>query len=140
MFSFTDLTTKNSDFVWPNNYWYQSSTYSYTISTLESNKIAFNYDVEETEKAYVITAELPGVKKDDVNVKIYDKKLTITGEKVKDKTKKVIEGRCYGKFESTITLKENVIEDEITAEMENGILTIEIPKANVKKEVTIKIK
>lgn len=121
------------DFVWPNDY-------SYTISTLESNKIAFNYDVEETEKAYVITAELPGVKKDDVNVKIYDKKLTIVGEKVKDKTKKVIEGRCYGKFESIITLKENVIEDEITAEMENGILTIEIPKVNVKKEVTIKIK
>ena len=95
-------------------------------------------NTREDEKAYVVEADLPGVKKEDIKVNIDPEKrtLTISGErKFKEETKKEdyykIES-SYGKFMRTFSLPENVDAEHIDAKTEDGVLTITLPK--VKKE------
>ena len=101
-------------------------------------------DISETDDAFVVKAELPGVEKDDVSVKIEDGVLTIKGEKkseIEDEQKHRIE--CtYGSFVRSFTLPQATKSDSIKAEYKNGILNLVIPKSEeVKpKEIEIKIK
>ena len=101
-------------------------------------------DISETEDAFVIKAELPGVDKDDVSVKIENGILTIRGEKkaeTEDKKNHRIE--CtYGSFVRSFTLPQTTKSDSIKAEYKNGILNLTIPKSEeVKpKEIEVKIK
>ena len=100
-------------------------------------------DLSETENGYEVKAELPGMKKEDINVELKDHVLTLTGEKKheeKDEKKNYhrIE-RTYGKFQRSFRLPTEVKNDEIKARYRNGVLTIDIPKAEeVKpKEITV---
>ncbi len=101
-------------------------------------------DISETDDAFIVKAELPGVEKDDVSVKIEDGVLTIKGEKkseIEDEQKHRIE--CtYGSFVRSFTLPQATKSDSIKAEYKNGILNLTIPKSEeVKpKEIEIKIK
>lgn len=101
-------------------------------------------DISETDDAFIVKAELPGVEKDDVSVKIEDGVLTIKGEKkseIEDEQKHRIE--CtYGSFVRSFTLPQATKADSIKAEYKNGILNLTIPKSEeVKpKEIEIKIK
>ncbi len=101
-------------------------------------------DISETDDAFIVKAELPGVEKDDVSVKIEDGVLTIKGEKkseMEDEQKHRIE--CtYGSFVRSFTLPQATNSDSIKAEYKNGILNLTIPKSEeVKpKEIEIKIK
>ena len=101
-------------------------------------------DISETDDAFVVKAELPGVDKDDVSVKIENGILTIRGEKkteIEDKKKHRIE--CtYGSFVRSFTLPQATKSDSIEAEYKNGILNLTIPKSEeVKpKEIEVKIK
>jgi len=101
-------------------------------------------DISETDDAFIVKAELPGVEKNDVSVKIEDGVLTIKGEKkseIEDEQKHRIE--CtYGSFVRSFTLPQATKSDSIKAEYKNGILNLTIPKSEeVKpKEIEIKIK
>ena len=101
-------------------------------------------DISETEDAFVVKAELPGVDKDDVNVKIENGILTIRGEKkTKAEDKKNHRIECtYGSFVRSFTLPQTTKSDSIEAEYKNGILNLTIPKSEeVKpKEIEVKIK
>ena len=97
-------------------------------------------NVVEDEESYKIVAEMPGLNKNDITITIQDGNLEIKGE-VKEEKKEEKEGnlvrreyhsssyyRCFG-------LPENIIEDAIDANLENGVLNIKIPKVEpVKKE------
>ncbi|OQX55599.1 MAG: hypothetical protein B5M53_04045 [Candidatus Cloacimonas sp. 4484_209] len=103
-------------------------------------------DVEESKDNIKVTAELPGMKKDDIKLTISDGQLVIQGERKfekeeKDKTYHRIE-RSYGKFRRVISLPTEVVEDKAKASYENGILTVTIPKSEkVKpKEIGITVK
>ncbi|MGV9531610.1 Hsp20/alpha crystallin family protein [Streptomyces cellulosae] len=88
-------------------------------------------DVEDTEDAYVMELELPGVKKDDVTVEVTDGELDIHGE-VKDKERKGVlrrQTRRIGRFSYRTTLPQNADTDKITADLAHGILTVRVPKA-----------
>ncbi len=93
----------------------------------------------ETSDAYYIEIDLPGVKKEDIEIDVKDNVLTVSGErKVKDEMKEEnyykIESR-YGKFVRSFTLPKNANIDKISANSENGVLEIKIPKLEaVKKE------
>jgi HSP20 family protein len=90
-------------------------------------------DVIETDDAIVITAELPGVKDDDVHITVQNGVLKISGERhleheVSEDRFYRLE-RSYGGFERTFALPQGVSEDDITAGVAYGVLKITIPKS-----------
>ena len=87
-------------------------------------------DVVESEKAYEITAELPGMDEKDIEVKVTDGSLTIKGEKQEEKEEKdyYLRERHYGSFERSFELPESVEPDKIEASFKKGVLTVTLPK------------
>ncbi|MFX0541465.1 Hsp20/alpha crystallin family protein [Roseovarius sp. S4756] len=103
-------------------------------------------DLTETEKAYKITAELPGMDPEAVHVKTSNGALVISGEK-SEETKEEdashhLSERRWGSFQRSIRLPENVDYGKIDAQFSKGVLTIDVPKsqAALESEKTIKIK
>ena len=88
-------------------------------------------DLKEDEKAYRIEAELPGMEEKDVEVTLTNNVLTIRGEKrsEQDDAKQRYSERYYGQFERRITLDADVEPDKVQAKFKNGVLKIEVPKA-----------
>ena len=89
-------------------------------------------DVVETQDAYVITAELPGVKDEDIEITVQNGVLRISGERrledeVQEDRYYRLE-RTYGGFERSFALPPGVSEDEITAGVAYGVLKITVPK------------
>ena len=92
-------------------------------------------DVSETEGEYLIKAELPEVRKEDVNITLQDGVLTLTGERKQEKRtddEKVhrVE-RFYGSFARRFALPDNVDETGIRAESKDGVVLIHLPKQKV---------
>lgn len=101
-------------------------------------------DIEETENEFVIKAELPGMKKEDIKISLSGDILAISGEKKKEveekgKTYYRME-RSYGKFQRNITLPAEVEMDKAKASYKNGILTLNLPKSEISKPREIPIK
>lgn len=90
-------------------------------------------DVSETEKAYAITAELPGVDEKNIEVNVQDGVLTIKGEKREEKEEKsknrYLSERSYGSFQRMFGLPKGTDESKVDASFHNGVLTVSIPKA-----------
>ena len=87
-------------------------------------------DVHQDEQKVEITAELPGVKQEDIDLSVEDGVLTLRGEKKstrKDEQNGYSE-RSYGSFERRLTLPANIDEDACTADFKDGVLTITLPK------------
>jgi len=102
-------------------------------------------DVYEDKDDYKITADLPGIKKEDVKISVSNGKLSISGErKQKEETKEAkyhrIE-RTFGKYYRSFTLPKEIKEDKIKAAFKDGQITVTIPKTeDVKpKEIAIKV-
>ncbi|CAI9779080.1 unnamed protein product [Fraxinus pennsylvanica] len=92
---------------------------------------------KETPETYMFRTDLPGFKKEEVEVQVEDCKIVkISGEKKAEKEERhdhwqhVESGRC--KFMSTFTLPENCRGDQVKSSMVNGVLTITVPKRDVK--------
>jgi HSP20 family protein len=101
-------------------------------------------DIEETEREYLVKAELPEVKKEEVKVAIEDGVLSIVGERRREKEEKGrkvhrIE-RSYGKFTRTFAVPRDVDEKKVAAEFKDGLLTVRIPKTEAVKPRTIEVK
>jgi HSP20 family protein len=100
-------------------------------------------DVEETEEGYEVKAELPGMKKEDIHILLEDGVLVLKGEKKQEsETKKKnfhkIE-RSYGRFERSFRLPDNAKSDGIRAKVDNGVLSIFIPKSEEAKPKEIQV-
>jgi len=101
-------------------------------------------DISETDKEYLIRAELPAVKKEDVKVTMDGDAITISGERTQNKEDKNekyhrVES-FYGSFTRTFTLPEDVDSKNIKCESTDGVLTIHLPKTQVQKAKPIEIK
>lgn len=103
-------------------------------------------DVAEDDKAVTLTAELPGMKEEDVEVVLRDDMLTVKGEKKSEREEKEenyhLTERRYGAFERTFRLPESADIDNIKAAIDDGVLTVTVPKkaeAAAKTEKKIKI-
>lgn len=100
-------------------------------------------DVREDEEAFVFTADLPGLTRDDVDVTFEDKVLTISGERsFEEKEEKGQYRRLerrYGKFTRSFSLPGQVNAEKVTGSFENGVLTVRVPKAEAAKARKITI-
>src|SRR5271169_1312996 len=103
-------------------------------------------DIADTEKAYEITAELPGMDEKNVEVKFSSGVLTIKGEKREEKEEKKkdyhLSERRYGSFERRFQIPEGVDSDKIEATFKKGLLTVMLPKTaaaqTAEKKIAIK--
>ncbi|XP_021894587.1 17.3 kDa class I heat shock protein-like [Carica papaya] len=113
---------------------FPSSSLAHENSAFVSTRV----DWKETPEAHVFRADLPGMKKEEVKVEIEENNvLQISGERHVEKEDKNdtwhrVE-RSSGKFSRRFRLPENVKMDRVKASMENGVLTVTVPKAEVKK-------
>lgn len=100
-------------------------------------------DIYESENALVLSAEIPGLDEKDVEIKVENNTLSISGERKFEKETKEenyhrIE-RAYGSFQRSFTLPNYIDQDKIKAEHENGILKITMPKKKELKPKKIKV-
>ena len=120
------------------NHWLDSLSVDTPINFYnKSTSWVPQFEVREIDDSYQIFAELPGMNKKNINIEVIDGNLTISGEKSNsDKDKKNYSEISYGKFNRNFNLPEDVLSDEVSAKMKDGILAIYIPKMEqVKPEV-----
>jgi HSP20 family protein len=99
-------------------------------------------DVEETEDAYVLEAEVPGVKREDVNIEVSGNELAITGE-IKEREREGIlrrRTRRVGQFEFRVSLPGEVNPEGVDAKLNDGVLTVRVPKAERAQRRRIEVK
>ncbi|MFD6227451.1 Hsp20/alpha crystallin family protein [Streptomyces sp. NPDC060232] len=98
-------------------------------------------DMHETDDAYVVEAEIPGVKNEDIDVEIGDRELCITGEYKEREREGVLRRttRRTGRFEYRALLPAEVKAEDVTATMSDGVLTVTVPKAEAGKPRHIEI-
>jgi HSP20 family protein len=98
---------------------------------LTTGLASFNADIRETDKEYLIDAEMPGLTKDDIKLSIEDDVLTVSAEKkeetAEEKGAYIRRERRFGSFTRSFRV-ENVKKDAINAKFENGVLKIRLPK------------
>ena len=101
-------------------------------------------NISETDKEYLIKAELPEVSKDDIEVKANEGVITIRGERRMEKTsddeKQHRVESFYGSFSRSFSLPADVDESAITAESKDGVLKVHLPKIEVVEPEAIEIK
>ena len=96
-------------------------------------------DVREADSSYEVSVDLPGFKKDEINVKLENGYLTISASKGLDKDEKTKEGkyirqeRYAGAMSRSFYVGEDVKQEDVKAKYENGILKLSIPKTPEKK-------
>ena len=100
-------------------------------------------DVAETDDAYVVTAELPGAKPEDVTVELHEGVLTLRGEKRSERDEhrehaRYVE-RTFGSFSRSFSLPPNADPEKVDAAFKEGVLTLRIPKREEAKPRTINI-
>lgn len=113
-------------------------------SELDTNALQIRVDVEENDKSYTVHADMPGVKKEDINVRIDGNIVQIDAEtkhekEVKEKGKVLRSERYFGSISRTFSLNQDVDEAKAIAKYENGVLNLELPKkeATASKRLTV---
>mgnify|MGYP003384105550 CR=1 FL=1 len=102
------------------------------LETPESGFFSPRVDIKELDNCYEITAELPGVKKNDIHVTLEDGVLSISAEtcseeKEEDKGRVIRQERRYGKYLRSFTLGNNIHEEDISADFTDGVLKLKAP-------------
>jgi HSP20 family protein len=101
-------------------------------------------DITEDEKEYVIKAELPDVKKEDIKLTVEDNVMTISGERKYEKEEKGKKyhrvERAYGSFMRSFTLPEAADGSKVSAEYKDGVLNVRLPKSEKAKPKSIEVK
>lgn len=100
-------------------------------------------DVHEDKDSFVIRTELPGLKREDIEVSLQDGALIISGERKEEKVEADVEvhrqERYYGKFQRALTLPEPVAADKVKADYKDGVLTVTLPKTEEAKPKKIDV-
>jgi HSP20 family protein len=99
----------------------------------DAQPLQIKVDVEENDKAYTVKAEVPGVKKEDINVQIEGNQVSITAESkqekdVKENGKVIRSERYYGSLYRSFSLGQDVDQASATAKYADGILQLTLPK------------
>lgn len=108
-----------------------------------ASSIQPSIDVDETEQAYTVTAELPGIAEQDVELNLADNALTISGEKRSERNEEQggrrYSERTFGRFSRTIPFPSEVDADRVEAAYRHGVLTVTLPKNEKARDKSRKI-
>ena len=99
-------------------------------------------DVYEDKENFVVKAELPGMKKEDIDVSLHDGSLSISGERNEEKVENgevYRSERYFGRFQRTVALPASVNAAQIKAQYKDGVLTVTLPKAEEAKPKQIDV-
>jgi HSP20 family protein len=99
-------------------------------------------DLSETDDAYIVTVDVPGVHKDQIDVQVQDRQLTVTGEIPEPQDndgRRHRRSRRTGRFELHTYLPGDVSADAVRGELADGVLTVTVPKAETSKPRKIEI-
>ena len=115
------------------------------FTILKSPSIEFpRMDIKEDEKEYSITAEVPGYTKEDVNIEVNNGMLIISSEHKEEKEEKekdyIYKERSERSFSRAIGVPDNIKAEEVNATLDNGLLTLHIPKKELPAPRKIEIK
>lgn len=109
----------------------------------EADYLAPPCEIVDQEKAYAISLDIPGFRKDQIEIEVKDRRLHVSGQRDEVKraeTETVLrQERRFGKFNRIFTLPDNIQEEGILAKFENGVLNITLPKTekSQSRKVTI---
>lgn len=101
-------------------------------------------DISENDQEFIVKAEVPGCKAEDIDISIHGNILTVTGEKKQEKEENE-EGlyhveRSYGTFRRDVSLASDVDPSKVEAKCKDGLLNIKLPKTETSKSSKIKVK
>jgi HSP20 family protein len=98
-------------------------------------------DLEETEDAYLLEVELPGVAREDIEVEVKSRRVTITGERKERERTGVLRHRTrsVGQFFYEAVVPGDVDDEQVSASLDDGVLTVTIPKAERERTHTRKV-
>ena len=110
--------------------------FGFSIQRARPQAVVPALDVKEDENSIVVTAELPGIERNDVEISVQEDMLEIRGQKCEESKRDeenyhVVE-RSYGAFSRRIMLPAEVDSEQAEATMQNGVLTLRLPKAGPK--------
>ena len=113
-------------------HWHPFAELAPSFGAFESAAFAPAFDVKETKEEFVFRADVPGVKDADLDIKLTQNRLSVSGKRESEKTEKTdtfyATERSYGSFTRSFTLPDGVDADKIRAELKEGVLTLSIPK------------
>jgi HSP20 family protein len=100
-------------------------------------------DVREEKDDVVVTVELPGVRKEDIEVAVRDGVLTISGQRVREEVREdaglLREERLFGRFQRSVVLPRGMVADGVRATYRDGVLTVRVPKPEEVKPRRIEV-
>lgn len=99
-------------------------------------------DVEETDDAYLVEIELPGVKRDDLDIEVSGRRVSVRGERKEKERAGVLRRRerTVGRFVYEVTLPGDIDEDGAQANLDEGVLTLRLPKPEHERPRKIQIR
>jgi len=98
-------------------------------------------DISDTDDAYVVQVDLPGVSRDQLNVELNDRELVINGELVdEEQGRRRRRSRRTGRFEFRTTLPSDINPDGISANLADGVLTVTVPRSEAAKPRRIDVR
>jgi HSP20 family protein len=121
----------------------QTQPYRSTVRRwVENNQQALGVNIREEDDAYVLAALVPGLKAEDLNIQILDDVVRIEGEYKADENEYVLRELPSGSFTRTLRLPSAIEADSVEAKINDGVLTLTLPKAESArlKKIQIKVK
>jgi HSP20 family protein len=114
------------------------------LSTNQVGSYVPEFDVKERPEGFVLRADLPGVRTEDLDVQANGNRITVSGKREEEKEEKDATTyrleRSYGSFTRSFTLPEAIDSSKINAELKNGVLTLNVPKKVVQPATSVKVK
>jgi HSP20 family protein len=103
-----------------------------------------DFDIKETKEAYILKADLPGVREEELTVTVAGNRLTVGGKREAEEKRQgeqyYITERMYGTFTRAFTLPEGADGDRVQAELKEGVLTLVVPKRPEEKTRQVPVK
>jgi HSP20 family protein len=119
------------------------STNGLAAADFEAAAFSPSCDLNETNSEFILSLDIPGIKKNDVKIEIANNRLTVSGERTEKKEEKdarsFVSESYFGSFMRSFDLPSDVNEDKVDAHYEDGVLTIKVPKLQIAKAKEIKV-
>jgi len=112
------------------------------LPELLSNDFTPRADVEETDEAYLVEIELPGVRREDIDIEVAGQRVLVRGERKEKERVGILRKRerTTGRFSFEVILPGTVADDEVEAQLDQGVLNVRLPKPQRDRSRRIQIR